>query len=131
VVVVVMMVAEVVVFVLGRGMMILEGAMWEKKNPTAQPATTTATATAPCMTTTTYCDEAAMIEQCEGVVKHNWCLECGQSEGMVGWSQTAPDVCRWLFWACQARGGHDPTRSVAWAVGWFWGWDGLGRRASH
>jgi hypothetical protein len=33
--VMVMMVAVVVVFVLGRGMMILEGAMWEKKNPTA------------------------------------------------------------------------------------------------
>jgi hypothetical protein len=33
--VVVMMVAVVVVFVLGRRLMILEGAMWEKKNPTA------------------------------------------------------------------------------------------------
>jgi hypothetical protein len=35
VVVMVMMVAVVVVFVLERGMMILEGAMWEEKNPTA------------------------------------------------------------------------------------------------
>jgi hypothetical protein len=48
------------------GMMILEGAMWEKKNPTAAASNYSYSY----RYNYDYCDEAAITEQCEGAMKH-------------------------------------------------------------